>query len=279
MLNSDQTKFVAIKRGFLTLLALGTLLSARAEDASGLWKWSTPNRSGGPDRVVNLKLAIEGRTLTGKIYTPNRTNDTFAEVEIKDGTIQDGELSFTVSRGGRGGGAGIVTKYTGKLKGDKIEGKIETPSRDGEVRALDWKAERNTTGQLIAGEKIVLKPGYDENGNKIVNETHYKEVSVDEAEKFLAGHPEAIILDARSPEEFAAGHLPNAKNYNLTDKDTYKSLLAGLDKSKWYVVHSAVGHYRTVRALEYFEANGFEHAIAIDGGYAAWAKAGKPTVK
>jgi hypothetical protein len=32
-------------------------------------------------------------------------------------------------------------------------------------------------------------------------------------------------------------------------------------------VHSAVGHYRTVRALEYFEVNNFEHAVAIDGGY------------
>jgi rhodanese-related sulfurtransferase len=40
-----------------------------------------------------------------------------------------------------------------------------------------------------------------------------------------------------------------------------------------------VGHYRTVRALEYFETNGFEHAVALDGGYAAWVKAGQPTVK
>ena len=79
---------------------------------------------------------------------------------------------------------------------------------------------------------------------------------------------------------YAAGHLANAKNYNLTDDDKYKEVLATItDKTKWYIVHSAVGHYRTVRALEYFEANGFEHAVAIDGGYAAWVKAGQPTVK
>jgi rhodanese-related sulfurtransferase len=124
------------------------------------------------------------------------------------------------------------------------------------------------------------KPGYDENGHKIVNETHYKEVSPQDAQKFLADHPDAIIIDARSPREYAAGHLPNAKNYNLTDDDKYKDVLATItDKTKWYLVHSAVGHYRTVRALEYFEANGFEHAVAIDGGYAAWAKAGLPTEK
>jgi len=102
---------------------------------------------------------------------------------------------------------------------------------------------------------------------------------VADAVKFLAEHPDAVIIDARSPSEFAAGHLANAKNYNLTDDATYKDVLATItDKSKWYLVHSAVGHYRTVRALEYFEANGFEHAVAIDGGFRAWKEAGQPIV-
>lgn len=102
---------------------------------------------------------------------------------------------------------------------------------------------------------------------------------IPEAEKFLADHPDAIILDLRPPENYAAGHLPGATNDDVTDDATYKSVLAALDKTKWYLVHSVVGHFRTVRALEYFEANGFEHAAAIDGGYQAWGTAGKPIVK
>jgi len=162
----------------------------------------------------------------------------------------------------------------------QITGTITTV-RNGESQSRDWTAK--SAGNQTEATAITVappKPGYDENGHTIVNETHYKEISVEDAVKFIADHPDAIIIDARSPGEYAAGHLANAKNYNLTDDDKYKDVLATItDKSKWYIVHSAVGHYRTVRALEYFEANHFEHVVAIDGGYAAWAKAGQPTVK
>jgi len=265
--------------GLGALLVHATTISAQADEATGLWKWTISGRNGGAERIYNLRLKSDGGTLSGTVLTPNRTNDTFSEIEIKDGVLNGSEISFSVSRAGRNGGNPAVTKYTGKLTGDRIDGKIESPGRGGATQTVDWRAERNTTGQLIAGPKIVIKPGYDENGHKIVNETHYKEVSVAEVESFLAAHPEAVILDTRTPEEFASGHLPNAQNYNLTDEATYKQVLAPLDKSKWYVVHSAAGHYRTVRALEYFEANGFAHAIALDGGYNAWAAAGKPVVK
>ncbi len=270
-------------RWFKTGLAVGlaslAIFTARAEsDPSGLWKWTTPTRNGIPGRLVNLRLKAEGDALTGSLITPNRTNDTFAEIEISDGKVSGGEISFNVVRTGNNGNK-ITTKYAGKLDGDTIVGTTKTPRRNGDTTSVEWHAERNTTGQLVSSPKVVLKPGYDENGFKIVNDTHYKEISVDDADKFLTDHPDAIILDLRTPEEYADGHLPNAKNYNVTDLATYQDVLAPLDKTKWYVIHSAVGHYRTVRALEYFEAHGFEHAVAIDGGYAAWAKAGKPTEK
>jgi rhodanese-related sulfurtransferase len=105
-------------------------------------------------------------------------------------------------------------------------------------------------------------------------------ISVADAVKFLADHPDAIMIEAHSPSEVAAGHLLNAKNYNLTDDATCKDVLAKItDKTKWYLAHSAAGHCRTVRALEYFEANGFKHAVTIDGGYRAWKDTGQPIVK
>ena len=44
-------------------------------------------------------------------------------------------------------------------------------------------------------------------------------------------------------------------------------------------MYSVVGHFRTVRALEYFEANGFPNAAAIDGGFKAWSTANKTVEK
>lgn len=264
----------------LNLIAAALLLTGsvlQAADADGNWIWSTPGRNGGAPRESVLSLKTDGSTLTGKISTPGRDGKP-ADTQISNGKVDGDQISFDVIRTFNGNTNTIT--YSGTVASGQITGKIESV-RNGEKQTRDWLA-KSAGDQTEATPIAVLapKPGYDENGHKIVNETHYKEISPDDAEKFLAEHPDAIIIDARSPREYAAGHLPNAKNYNLTDDDNYKAVLATItDKTAWYLVHSAVGHYRTVRALEYFEANGFEHAVAIDGGYAAWAAAGKPTVK
>jgi phage shock protein E len=256
-------------------LLIGTV--AQAADADGNWLWTTPGRNGGAARESVLSLKTDGTQLTGKISAPGRDGKP-VDTAIADGKVDGNNISFDIIRNFNGNS--LTTTYTGTVADGQITGKIATV-RDGETQTRDWTA-KNAGDKTEAAAVVVIapKPGYDENGHKIVNETHYKEISVADAAKFIADHPDAIIIDARSPREYAAGHLPNAKNYNLTDDATYKDVLATItDKSKWYIVHSAVGHYRTVRALEYFEANGFEHAVAIDGGYAAWKKAGEPTVK
>lgn len=268
------------KQTVLNLLAAAILLigsAGWAADADGNWVWSTPGRNGGAPRESVLSLKTDGSTLTGKISTPGRDGKP-VDIDIADGKLDGNTITFDVVRVFNGNTN--KTAYSGTVANGTITGKIESV-RNGEAQSRDWVAK--SAGDQTEATAIVVaapKPGYDENGHKIVNETHYKEVSPQDAQKFLADHPDAIIIDARSPREYAAGHLPNAKNYNLTDDDKYKDVLATItDKTKWYLVHSAVGHYRTVRALEYFEANGFEHAVAIDGGYAAWAKAGLPTEK
>jgi rhodanese-related sulfurtransferase len=261
----------------LTGAALLASMTVNAADADGHWIWTTPGRNGGPARQSVLTLKVDGAQLTGKISTPGRDGKP-ADTQITNGKVDGQNISFEVVRVFNENTN--ITTYTGTVSSGQITGKIET-TRNGQAQSRDWLAKNaGKQSEAVAITIVPPKPGYYENGHKIVNETHYKEIPVTEAVKFLADHPDAIILDARSPEEFAAGHLPNAKNYNLTDDATYKDVLATItDKSKWYLVHSAVGHYRTVRALEYFEANHFDHVVAIDGGYRAWREAGQQVVK
>lgn len=264
-------------KNFLNYLSAIFLLAgaaAQAASANGNWIWTTPGRNGGAERQSVLSLKADGSALTGKISSPGRDGKP-ADAAISNGKIDGDAISFDVVR--EVNGNSITTSYKGTVSDTQITGKIETV-RNGESQSRDWVA-KNAGDQTEAAAVTVIapKPGYDENGHKIVNETHYKDLSVADAAKFLAEHPDAIIIDARSPKEFSAGHLPHAKNYNLTDDATYKYVLTTItDKTKWYLVNSAVGHYRTIRALEYFEANGFEHAVALDGGFAAWKKAGEP---
>jgi rhodanese-related sulfurtransferase len=290
-------------------LSLVSVLATHAEDRSGLWNWTTPGQNGGLDRIYNLRLKVEGSGLSAILITPNRTNDTFTETVIRDAKIEGDTLSFTLPRqarratnspvAGAEAAASVAgstdanatgrnrnatrtvtpTRYVGAFRGSAIEGTIESPARDGKITTNVWHAARNADGKLVAGTRIVLKPGYNEAGHKIVNDTRYKELTVDQIEKYLAEHPDSTIVDTRSPSEFAEGHLPKSENHDLTDEATYMSVLSKLDKSKRYVVVSNSGGYRTIRALDYFESHDFPHAVVLRGGFGAWVDAGRPSEK
>ena len=106
--------------------------SAFAADATGKWTWKMAARGGGEAREVSLTLKQDGEKLTGKLGGGQNAT------EIKDGKIdKDGTLSFTVTRKGRNDQE-MTSKYSGKLDGDTIKGKIEGPQ--GQPR--DWEAKR-----------------------------------------------------------------------------------------------------------------------------------------
>lgn len=103
-----------------------------------------------------------------------------------------------------------------------------------------------------------------------------RNIGVDEFEK-LTADSKNVILDVRTPREFAAGHLPGAVNINWTDK-SFAGKIARLDKSKTYLVHCAIGG-RSAKACGKLEEEKFLNLYNLKGGYEAWTKAGKETVK
>ena len=115
-------------------------LAIRAEDKkpdyTGTWKWKTAGRQGGEEREFTLKLKQEGEKVTGKLLGYGTQ-----EIEIKEGKIKDGALSFNIVRAGRDGGQERTTKYTGKLEGETIKGKTETGTADN-PRSRDWEAKK-----------------------------------------------------------------------------------------------------------------------------------------
>ena len=124
------------------ILALGALGRAQAADAAGTWTWSAPGRGGGEARKTTLKLKVEGEKLTGTVSTPARQEGQARETAIENGKVKGDEISFTVTR--EFGGNKMVQKFSGKLSGDTIKGKIEF-DRDGETRSRDWEAKREAS--------------------------------------------------------------------------------------------------------------------------------------
>ena len=81
-----------------------------------------------------------------------------------------------------------------------------------------------------------------------------------------------VVLDVRSPQEFAAGHIAGATNINFHAPDFVKAI-SGLDPSKTYLVHCAVGG-RSTQALPTFEKLKLQSIYHLDGGIKGWEKAG-----
>ncbi|HEX8912679.1 MAG TPA: rhodanese-like domain-containing protein [Humisphaera sp.] len=92
--------------------------------------------------------------------------------------------------------------------------------------------------------------------------------------------PGAIVLDVRSPDEFADGHVPGAVNIPVAGKegDKFDKAVAALPKDKPLLVHCRSG-VRSAKAIAKLREMGFTNLSEFPGGWVAWAKAEKPAVK
>ena len=96
-----------------------------------------------------------------------------------------------------------------------------------------------------------------------------------EAARKLA-QPDVVVLDVRTPVEYALGHLPNARNLNFRDAD-FAQQTAQLDRSKSYVLYCASGN-RSGQAASLMQQQGFKQVVN-GGGYKDLEAAGKPETK
>ena len=127
------------------VLALTAVVQAQAQDkkadANGTWTSSQAGRNGGAARVSTFKLKVDGDKLTGTVTSPGRQGAEPTAVKIENGKVKDDTISFDVTR--EFNGNKMTQKYSGKITGDAIKGKIEF-DRNGETQSRDWTAKRGT---------------------------------------------------------------------------------------------------------------------------------------
>jgi len=97
------------------------------------------------------------------------------------------------------------------------------------------------------------------------------------AAKLLAEKPNVVVLDVRTPEEFAAGHLANATNIDV-NADDFGKRIGALDREAEYLVYCGVGA-RSAVARDQMIDLGFRHLSHLEGGLQAWEAAGLPATK
>ncbi len=88
-----------------------------------------------------------------------------------------------------------------------------------------------------------------------------------------SNNPDFVIIDVRSAERFAAGHIKGAVNI---PSGTVRDTLNELDKSKTYLTYCPDGCGATARIMK--QAN-FQKIYDISGGYQRWVGEGFPIVQ
>lgn len=93
----------------------------------------------------------------------------------------------------------------------------------------------------------------------------------------LINREKAVVIDVCSAEEFAQGHVNNAKNVPLADLE---SRLPSVVKNKALpVVMVCSAGARAQRAAIMAQRMGYAQAQALSGGLKAWKEAGMPIEK
>ena len=86
--------------------------------------------------------------------------------------------------------------------------------------------------------------------------------------------PDLVVLDVRTPAEFAAGHVPGARNIS---HDFLQSSIESLYpmRDKLVVVYCRSGR-RTQLAVDVLQKSGFKRLAHLEGDYLAWEAQQRP---
>lgn len=84
----------------------------------------------------------------------------------------------------------------------------------------------------------------------------------------------SVILDVRSPEEFASGHLENATNIDWNGND-FENKTKVLNKEKPIFIYCLSGG-RSAEAAQKLRASGFKEVYEMQGGIMKWRSAKLP---
>ncbi len=101
--------------------------------------------------------------------------------------------------------------------------------------------------------------------------------SVDNFEALLTQTDSFQLVDVRSPEEYADGHLEGAQLINFYEEN-FSTQLEQLDKKRPVLVYCASGN-RSGKTAVLLGEMGFKKIYDLDGGIKAWRAAGKKIVE
>jgi len=84
----------------------------------------------------------------------------------------------------------------------------------------------------------------------------------------------ATLLDVRTPDEYASGHIENSINVDIKNP-SFEENIAMLDKTRTYAVYCASG-VRSGKAADLMKEQGFKSVYTLEGGIKTWKEKNLP---
>jgi len=128
------------------------------------------------------------------------------------------------------------------------------------------KARRLGATLLVAGALLTACGSTTDTVSELVPPTVAADVLEDQAD--------AIVLDVRTPEEYADARIAGAINVDYYASD-FKDQVDELDKDATYILYCRSGN-RSEDANRIMRDLGFAEVYEVDGGIVAWDGAGLP---
>jgi len=101
-------------------------------------------------------------------------------------------------------------------------------------------------------------------------------VAVEPSDAVTLINSNGVVVDLRSNDAFARGHIVNAKNVPYDELDAQQAKLEQFKDKP--VIAVCDGGMTSTRAVAALRNSGFESAYTLKGGMNAWSQAGMPVV-
>ena len=102
-----------------------------------------------------------------------------------------------------------------------------------------------------------------------------KDVTPDEAAALMKNEAGVLVVDVRTPDEFAEGHIPGAKNVDFLGDD-FEKQIAALPGDRPLIVHCAAGNRSARAVVKIAAAQKGAQIFHLKAGFNGWKAAGKP---
>lgn len=96
----------------------------------------------------------------------------------------------------------------------------------------------------------------------------YQNIDIETFKAKMTEHPDAVILDVRTPAELVEGEIPNHIMINF-NAPSFVDDVQDLDKDKTYLIYCRSGG-RSERACQMMSQMGFKDLYNLMGGIHAW---------